>query len=466
MFWITVFFNTVVSMSLGASAVILVVLLLRMLFQKAPKVFSYFLWAFVLVRLLIPITVESKVSVLSIPEAISNEIVGNRYHITDAFQTVTTQTSNNVTSISIIEILSVIWLIGIIVLIVHFIRSYLQVYKATRYAIRVVDNIYESDAINMPFVMGICNPRIYIPTTLNERQKQIVLAHEIIHVQRKDYFIKYLGLFLLIIYWFNPLVWISFYYMSMDMELSCDEKVVKRLGIDCKYSFGSTLLEFAMNPYVLFVSFSESNTKVRIKNIMNYKKPKFWVIVICIVVGILCIIPLLTNPTNEPTNTPTPIVATTPEPSVEPKESVTPEDEPTNKEMAEATGEIINIDFIAPIENYEITCDWMCYQGHRAIDMRDPNNVNADVLAIGDGTVYEVGFNSTNGNYVLLEHGDGYLSYYGHLKNEMSLQAGDEVKQGEVMNQTGKTGQAAGEHLHFFIMKDDLRLSNTLEFIQ
>lgn len=461
MLWVTSFFNTVVSMSLDASVVILVVLLLRMLFKKAPKVFSYFLWTFVLVRLLVPITLESNVSVLSIPETISSEIVGNTRGISEVFQSVTVQATNSVVGLTIVEVLSVIWLLGIIILIAYFIKNYRQVYKVTRYAMKVVDNIYESDAIAMPFVMGICNPRIYIPTTLNERQKQIVLAHEIIHVQRKDYFIKYLGLFLLIIYWFNPLVWISFYYMSMDMELSCDEKVVRRLGIDCKYSFGSTLLEFAMNPYVLFVSFNESNTKVRIKNIMNYKKPKFWIILVCIVVGILCIIPLLTNPKKEPNNTPVPIIAVTPnitnEPSVKPKESSTPE---------ETKDKTTNISFIAPLENYEVTCAWGCYAGHQAIDMHDPKNPNADVLASAKGTIIDVGYNNVNGNYILIEHEEGYKTGYAHLKDETSFKIGDEVNQGDKIGTTGMTGRASGEHVHFFIMKDDSRLSNTMEFIQ
>ncbi len=220
-----------------------------------------------------------------------------------------------------------------------------------------------------------------------------------------------------------------------------------------------------MNPYVLFVSFNESNTKVRIKNIMNYKKPKFWIILVCIVVGILCIIPLLTNPKN---NTPVPIIAVTPnitnEPSVKPKDSSTPE--VANKNIEETNGKTTNISFIAPLENYEVTCAWGCYASHRAIDMHDPNNPDADVLASAKGTINDVGFDSVNGNYIMIEHEDGYKTFYAHLKDEVSFKIGDEVNQGDKIGTTGMTGQSSGEHVHFFIMKDDSRLSNTMELIQ
>ena len=194
---------------------------------------------------------------------------------------------------------------------------------------------------------------------------------------------------------------------------------------------------------------------------MNYKKPKFWIILVCIVVGILCIIPLLTNPKKEPNNTPVPIIAVTPnitnEPSVKPKESSTPE---------ETKDKTTNISFIAPLENYEVTCAWGCYAGHQAIDMHDPNNPNADVLASAKGTIIDVGYNNVNGNYILIEHEDGYKTGYAHLKDEASFKIGDEVNQGDKIGVTGMTGRASGEHVHFFIMKDDSRLSNTMEFIQ
>lgn len=451
--YITALFSTIINMSASASIVIIIVLAIRMLFRKAPKVFSYILWGFVLIRLLIPITFESKVSVLTIPSAISNEIIQENPVFIETVKQVTTIPVQIMQGYSMVEILSLVWLTVIVCLLIYFIVNYFRTRKSIKYAIKVVDNVYETDTIAIPFIFGVIHPRIYIPTSLNDRQKQIVLAHEIVHIQRKDYLIKYFALFVLLIYWFNPLVWISFYCMSRDMELSCDEKVVNRLGVGCKHTFGLTILEFAMSPYILFVSFSNSNTKVRIKNILDYKKPKFWMLLGCVITGLLLIVPLLTNPT-KPTKKPTPVSV------------VEPTSETSTNSPIESNNNSDEINFNSPLENYEITCNWGCYEGHQGVDMKDIDNPNANILATEKGTVEEVGFDTVNGNYILLNHNNGYQSGYAHLKELPTLNVGDEINQGEILGVTGKTGMASGEHLHFFISKDGVRLSNTLELIQ
>lgn len=318
---ITSLFCTILSMSYGASIVIVVVLIVRLLFKKAPKIFSYTLWLFVLIRLLIPISFESKVSVLSVPSTITYQVLDDMPKVSEEIQKTVYQGIEVNQSISLMNILALIWIIGIVMLILYFSINYIKLKQRLRYSIRVVDNIYESDSILSPFIVGVFHPKIYIPMNLNERQKQIILAHEIIHIERKDSLIKFVGIMILTVYWFHPLVWLSFYLMSKDMEFSCDEKVVNRLGTECKQRFGMTLLDFATSPYVMVVSFKESNTKERIKNMLNYKKPKFWVLIFCVVIGLFLIVPLLTNPKSAPEPTPkiapTPIVNETREPTNE-----------------------------------------------------------------------------------------------------------------------------------------------------
>lgn len=447
-------------MSIGASVVILVVLVVRLLFRKAPKIFSYSLWLFVLIRLIFPITFESKASILSVPSTLSDRIVEDIPVTVEVIKGTMTETIVASHSISLLDILSIVWICGMLGLILYTIVCYIKIKKTLKYSIKMVDNIYESESISMPFVFGIFKPKIYIPLNLNKRQKQIILAHEIIHVERKDTLIKSIALIVTMIHWFNPFVWLSFYVMSKDMEYSCDEKVIRRLGDKCKQSFGMTLLEFAINPYIMVVSFSESNTKERIKHMLNYKKPSFWVLLACLLIGGLLIIPLLSNPTKESKPSPTPTIEVTPTPEV----STTPTTEPSTTPSAETENK--EVSYIAPLKNFEVTCGWGCYAGHDAIDIKDPSNKNADIYAIAEGSVEEVGFDKSTGNYIVIDHGDS-KSFYGQMKNESSLKEGDSVKQGDVIGVTGMTGQASGEHLHFAIMDSDgNKLSNTLELIQ
>ncbi len=543
---ITSLFRTILSMSYSASIVIVVVLIVRLLFKKAPKIFSYSLWLFVLIRLLIPISFESKVSVLSVPSTITYQLLEDMPKVSEEIQKTVYQGIEVNQSISLMNILALIWIVGIVVLVLYFSMNYIKLKQRLRYSIRVVDNIYESDSISSPFIVGVLHPKIYIPMNLNERQKEIILAHEIIHIERKDSLIKFVGIMILTVYWFHPLVWLSYYLMSKDMEFSCDEKVVNRLGIECKQRFGMTILDFATSPYVMVVSFKKSNTTERIKNMLNYKKPKFWVLIFCVVIGLFLIVPLLTNPKSalEPTSkiVPMPIVNTTGESTneaIEESEEIqafrdevedftieeldkrkvllVSEQEEIEKEIEvleneesdlliknqrmeelfkklhmnkvkiniiDTNTEIINVEnhiqeiktdlenknisYIAPLENYEVTCGWGCYPNHMAIDIRDPNNVNANVFAISSGEVVEVGKDDKNGNYIMLEHSNGDSSFYGQMKEESILKVGDFVSQGDVIGIQGMSGNATGEHVHFYIMETSTKAiyPNTLELIQ
>lgn len=472
-----IIFNSIVSMSNVASIVIVIVILVRFLFKKAPKIFSYLLWAFVFIRLVFPFNFESKISVLNIAnEVIDMPIAMSPNMFLNESQMVAIGAngiSHSLHSLSMSNIFAIVWLLGMIGLTTYVLVSFMKIRKCIKFAIKTGDGVYESDNIQVPFVYGIVSPKIYLPMQLDEKYKMIVLAHENVHVDRKDYLIKLVATVLVVIYWFNPLVWIAYILMSKDMEFSCDEKVIKRLGTECKLTFGKTLLNFAMNPYVLLVSFGDSNTKERIKNILNYKKPKFWIISICLILCLFLIVPLLTNPVRVDENRN--------EANVQPEQVMikdevknTKDDDVTKvndnkKEIANSTNEEnenAEITFIAPLKNYTVTCGVGCFWGHEAVDMKDLTNDYAEIHATASGVVEEVGVSEEYGNYIILSHKNNYTSFYGHMKEASLFKDGNQVAQDDVIGYTGMTGRASGTHVHFSIMENGVNLPNIEELIK
>lgn len=180
-------------------------------------------------------------------------------------------------------LVSILWMIGIQILIVYFIVSYIKTYSRIKTATLYNENVYESDQIDTAFVFGLIKPKIYIPVNLTESEKIYIIEHEKVHIKRKDYVTKIIAFLILIIHWFNPIMWISFILMTRDMEMSCDERVMKNLGEDIKTNYSYSLLNLAVNKGNTFnipLSFSENNIKSRIENVLNYKKPKKWFILI------------------------------------------------------------------------------------------------------------------------------------------------------------------------------------------
>lgn len=303
-------------MSLTASYVILFVLACRLLLKKVPKIFSYSLWAVVLFRLICPFSFSSAFSFLKIPSSYSNkieyipssvklisqpEVSTGINDVTSSINTsplsLTTHTGNN----SICGILSTIWVLGFISLIVYSILSYLILKHKVCTAILIKDNVFQCENISSPFVLGLIKPKIYLPTALKETEQNYILKHEQIHIKRFDYLIKPTAFLALCLHWFNPLVWISFMLMSKDMEMSCDERVLKELGTQIKKDYSTSLLSLSVNKNTIKgspLAFGENNTKTRIKNILNYKKPVFWVIAASIIAVIFIAIGLITNPSN------------------------------------------------------------------------------------------------------------------------------------------------------------------------
>ncbi len=318
-------FPTVLNMSLTASYVILCVMLMRLLLKKAPKVISYALWVVVAFRLVIPFSFESMFSLIPwrtniVP--IQHEViyyqspqVNSGQDALDSFVNKSpsaqspfdsyvdasvnmVETSANILENSM-EIGTYIWLLGIMALLIYSLTSFVKLKMQLKSAQLIEKNIYEAKNLKTPFVIGLIRPKIYLPVGLDDTERSYILLHEQTHINRKDHIIKILAFLILSIHWFNPLVWIAFRLMNTDMELSCDERVLKQMGENIKKPYASSLLSLATGRHILngsTLAFGEGNVKGRIKNVLNYKKLPYWVIAASVVTVIVVGIALVANP--------------------------------------------------------------------------------------------------------------------------------------------------------------------------
>lgn len=309
------------NMSFTGSVVILFVLVLRLFLKKAPTIYSYALWAVVLFRLLCPFSFESVLSLLPTKaNPISQDIVYMALPEVDTGIAVVNQVINTSlqtsmpsptpeASINPIQIWvalgSWIWLIGALCLMVYSMIALLRLNKRLADARHHRDNLYLSDKIDTAFVMGVLRPRIYLPANLSEKEKEYILHHEETHVRRFDHIVKLLGFLALCLHWFNPLVWLAFFLSTKDMEMSCDEAVIKKLGHEVKKDYSVSLLTLATGRRIVGgtpLAFGEGDTRSRVKNVLNYKKPAFWVMVVCLVLVIGLAVGLMANPLQNSVN--------------------------------------------------------------------------------------------------------------------------------------------------------------------
>lgn len=321
-------FTAVLNMSITASYVALAVIALRLLLKKAPKVFSYALWLAVLIRLVCPFSFNSTFSFFrflkpniqantGIMQYVPYNVglmqnpavdvgIGGINHTVDSFLPPATPTASVNSMQIMMEIACIIWAIGMVLLLIYSVISYLKVINNVKTATQVKDNIFETDRITTPFLCGFIKPKIYVPVGISDNKLSYILAHEQTHIKRLDYLIKPFAFLALIVHWFNPLMWVSFALMSKDMEMSCDESVIKKMGDEVKGSYSNSLLSLSVKRSGLILgsplAFGESNIKSRIKHILNYKKPAFWVIVLAIVATASLIVAFTANPKHDQTD--------------------------------------------------------------------------------------------------------------------------------------------------------------------
>ena len=306
-------FLKIVNMSISASWLVMAVLILRLVLKKAPKWVNVLLWGIVAVRLICPFSFESALSLIpsaeTFPEKIIsgpsfdvqtgitpidnriNDYLGDRY-----FEGVTVPTNNGN---NVMTILTIVWIIGILLLATYTIISYQRLNRKVDTAVHYKDNIFQSENVSSPFVLGIIKPRIYLPFNMNGQDLEHVVAHEQAHICRKDHWWKPLGFFLLTIHWFNPLIWWAYVLLCRDIELACDEKVIKGLSNEQRADYTQALVACSVNRRMIAacpLAFGEVGVKERVKSVMNYKKPAFWVIIIAVIVCVGVAVCFLTNP--------------------------------------------------------------------------------------------------------------------------------------------------------------------------
>jgi len=307
-------FLKIINMSISASWLILAVLILRLVLKKAPKWVNVLLWGIVAVRLICPLSFESALSLIPSSETIPLDIEMAAKPTIDSGVPAINSVVNPVLSsfappqhvltsanpLQIwIPILNIIWLIGVGALLLYTAVSYWRLCRKVDTAVRYKGNIFQSENVSSPFVLGIIKPRIYLPFNMNGQDLEHVVAHEQAHIRRKDHWWKPLGFLLLTIHWFNPLMWLAYVLLCRDIEFACDEKVIKELGNEQRADYTQALVVCSVNRRMIAacpLAFGEVGVKDRVKSVMNYKKPAFWGVVLAVIVCVFVAVCFLTNP--------------------------------------------------------------------------------------------------------------------------------------------------------------------------
>ena len=306
-------FLKIINMSISASWLVLAVLILRFVLKKAPKWINVLLWGIVAIRLICPFSFESTLSLIPSAETIplnigmdtTPTINSGISAINNAVNPIISQSNTPMAGASVnllqitIGIYEYIWIFGMIALALYTVISYWRLRRKVDTAVRYKDNIFQSENVSFPFVLGIIKPRIYLPFKMNGQYLEYVVAHEQAHICRKDHWWKPLGFLLLMIHWFNPLMWLAYVLLCRDIELACDEKVIKELGNEQRGDYTQALVACSINRRMIAacpLAFGEVSVKERVKSVMNYKKPAFWVIIISVIVCVGVAVCFLTNP--------------------------------------------------------------------------------------------------------------------------------------------------------------------------
>lgn len=311
-------FVPILNTSISASWLILAIVVIRLVFKKMPKAWTCVLWGLVAIRLICPFSIESPLSVIPSAEVIPEEVLymeGAQRHDPVEFngieaptvqETVGEAVGETVSQVQIFDVKgSLMWLAGMAVMLLYALISYLRLRYRVMVSINERENIWLCDQIDSPFILGVFRPRIYMPSGMAEEQAAYVIAHEQAHLQRHDHWWKPFGFFLLAVYWFNPLIWVAYILLSRDIELACDEKVIQSMETADKQAYSEALLVCSVNRRMIAacpLAFGEVGVKARVKSVLNYKKPAFWVVVISVVICAVVAVCFLTDPEDSDTD--------------------------------------------------------------------------------------------------------------------------------------------------------------------
>ena len=307
-------FLKIINMSISASWLVLAVLLLRFVLKKAPKWVNVLLWGIVAVRLAFPFSIESALSLIPSAETVPMDIeMAVQPTINSGVPVINSMVNPMLSSFAPpqdvltsanplqiwIPIFSILWIAGIAALLLYTVVSYWRLRRKVSEAVILRDNIFQSENVASPFVLGVFRPKIYLPYNMGGQDLNHVVAHEQAHIRRRDHWWKPLGFLLLTIHWFNPLMWLAYVLLCRDIELACDEKVIKVLGNEQRADYTQALVACSVNRRVIAacpLAFGEVGVKERVKSVMNYKKPAFWIVVLAVIACVVVAVCFLTDP--------------------------------------------------------------------------------------------------------------------------------------------------------------------------
>lgn len=381
-FFMKELFAEILNISISAGILIIVCVLVRLIFRKMPKFVRCLMWLLVAVRLAIPFNIESPISMQPAREYVTityeEDITASSYTVSEAGsdedkisldiyanEAPKTNDSSNIKegnkrkNIDIMYVMSVIWIIGVSAVIVYAVIAYIRLRKLVDDAVLLKENIYQSEKVGTAFVLGIISPKIYVPYGLNANELFITVNHEKAHLARRDHFVKPFGFIITAVYWFNPLVWLAYILLCKDIELACDEKVIKKIGYDKKKEYTQTLLNLSIpRKYISAcpVAFGEVGLNERIKNILNMKKGKKIIIVTAVAVCAVIAICFLTYPKTSKNNS----------------------EEASEVAAVEETTEIKAVEEETEVKAAEETTDFITEMNS---EINDENSANATVIA-------------------------------------------------------------------------------------
>lgn len=309
-------FLEIVNRSIAASWIVIAVLVLRLCLKKTPKWVNVLLWGIVAVRLIFPFSIESALSLIPSAETVSPSIMMEQTPSVQTGVPALDQVINPVIDHSLspapgasanplqiwISVMAAVWLAGAAALLLYSAISYWRLRRRVREAVILRDNIYQSENAGSPFVLGIIQPKIYLPYSVDSGALAYVIAHEQAHIRRRDHWWKPLGFLLLTVHWFNPLLWLGYILLCRDIELACDEKVIREMGNEQRADYTQALVSCSVSRRSIAacpLAFGEVGIKERVKSVMNYKKPAFWIILASALICAAAAVCFLTNPKTE-----------------------------------------------------------------------------------------------------------------------------------------------------------------------
>ncbi len=311
-----VFLKTL-NMSIAASWLILVVALLRVLLKKAPKWIAVLLWGVVALRLVLPFSFESALSL--IPSARTFDMHNIQYGtpairsgipaVNHAVNPILGETFAPSPAASVNPlyvwtfVASMIWLAGITAMLSYAVISYVRVRRSVAERVPCGGNLFLCDQVKSPFILGLARPKIHLPSDMDARAMGPVIAHEKAHLARRDHWWKPLGFLILAVHWFNPLCWVAYLLLCRDIELACDEKVIRRMDMDGRKQYSAALLECSARRRLIMIcplAFGEISVKKRVKNVLNYKRPAFWIMAVAVIACAVVTVCFATDPKQDP----------------------------------------------------------------------------------------------------------------------------------------------------------------------